>query len=576
VTRTPHRLGLRQGGALIAALIGTSVFAQAPASPQQPGRQLADTPPPRPGTAAVDVPAVKPAFVATNIKVRPDSFSVTGSTVFTPEQLAARLSEFRGKELDFNGLADAAAAVKRMYVDAGYPLTDVYFPEQRFAAQGGTVTFAVVEARIGKARAVVAPGVAVSAEHIKSLVEWHLAPGQLITQAGLDRPVLLLRDMPGLTATANVTPGDAVGLADITVNVAAQGASNSFSAGLDNFGSEDLGRYRLTLNGSVDNLLGYGDTASASIQPTDGSGTLLYRLGYRASIGPAGTKASIGFSHSRYKLGGAFAGLNASGDAKLLTVAAIHPLLRSRNNNVFLQVGADAKRLRDESGGIAPERSVNLGKLGLLGSFAGGGLAVGATTSYSLTYSAGRLNIRDADTLKADQLPTGPGTQGSFSKVNLEVQRVEYLSDTLSLQASLAGQTASRNLTSAEKLSLTGPQAVRGYAAIADTVVDEGVVVSLELRHRLAGFQPFGATTSVSLFYDYGQGSLHKVRTAATNSLYVGAVNRVTVDSYGIGASMGIEGNFFINAGVSRRSGGPVFTSGSESNQFWFSAVKFF
>jgi hemolysin activation/secretion protein len=299
-------------------------------------------------------------------------------------------------------------------------------------------------------------------------------------------------------------------------------------------------------------------------------------LGYRASIGPAGTKASIGFSHSRYKLGGAFAGLNASGDAKLLTVAAIHPLLRSRNNNVFLQVGADAKRLRDESGGIAPERSVNLGKLGLLGSFAGGGLAVGATTSYSLTYSAGRLNIRDADTLKADQLPTGPGTQGSFSKVNLEVQRVEYLSDTLSLQASLAGQTASRNLTSAEKLSLTGPQAVRGYAAIADTVVDEGVVVSLELRHRLAGFQPFGATTSVSLFYDYGQGSLHKVRTAATNSLYVGAVNRVTVDSYGIGASMGIEGNFFINAGVSRRSGGPVFTSGSESNQFWFSAVKFF
>jgi hemolysin activation/secretion protein len=579
VTRTPHRSSLRQGGALVAALISTSVFAQAPASPQQPGRQLADTPPPRPGASGVEVPVAKPAFVATNIKVRPEAFRVTGSTVFTPEQLAARLSEFRGKELDFNGLADAAAAIKRLYVDEGYPLTDVYFPEQRFAAQGGTIEFAVVEARIGKAQVAVAPGVPVSASLIKSLVEWHLTPGQLITQAGLDRPVLLLRDMPGITATANVTPGSVIGQADVTVNVTAQGRATSFSAGLDNFGAEDVGRYRLSFNGSVDNLLGYGDTASASLQPTSRSGTLLYRLGYRAPIGPAGTKANLGFSHSKYKLGGDFAGLNALGDAKMLTLAAIHPLLRTRNNNVFLQAGADVKRLRDESGSgadlVAPERSVNVGKLGVLGSFAGGGLSVGATTSYSLTVSSGRLNIRDQATREADQLATGPGTQGSFRKVNLELQRVEYMSDTLTLLGSLAAQTASRNLTSAEKLSLTGPQAVRGYAAVSDTVVDEGAVVSLELRQRLAGFQPFGATTSVSIFYDYGQGTLNKVRNATTNSLFVGTTNRVKVDSFGIGASLGIEGDFFINATVSRRAGDPIFP-GSDTNQFWFSAVKFF
>lgn len=524
----------------------------------------------------MEVPTTKPAFVASDIKVRPEGFKVTGSTVFTQEQLLARLSEFRGKELDFNGLADVAAALKRFYVDAGYPLTDVYFPEQRFAAQGGTVEFVVVEARVGKVRVAVGSGVQVASDLLRGLVEWHLTPGQLITQTGLDRPVLLLRDMPGISATANVTPGQSVGLADITVNVAAQGSPTSFSVGLDNFGADDVGRYRVTLNGSVDNLLGYGDTASASVQPTDKSGTVLYRLGYRAAVGPAGTKANLGFSHSKYKLGGAFAGLNASGDAKMLSIAGIHPLARTRNNNVFLQIGADAKRLRDESGGIAPERSVDVGKFGLLGSFAGGGLAVGATTSYSLMYSAGRLNIRDAATLQQDQLPTGPGTQGTFQKFNLELQRVEYMSDTLTLLASLAGQASSKNLTSAEKLSLTGPQAVRGYAGASETVVDEGAVISLEMRQRLAGFQPFGATASVSVFYDYGLGFLHKVRSATTNSLFVGAVNRVEVDSVGIGASLGIEGNFFVNASYSRRSGGPVFTSGSDSKQFWLSAVKFF
>jgi hemolysin activation/secretion protein len=110
---------------------------------------------------------------------------------------------------------------------------------------------------------------------------------------------------------------------------------------------------------------------------------------------------------------------------------------------------------------------------------------------------------------------------------------------------------------------------------VSDTVVDEGAVVSLEQRQRLAGFQPFGATTSVSVFYDYGQGTLNKVRNATTNSLFVGTTNRVKVDSFGIGASLGIEGDFFINATVSRRVGDPIFP-GSDANQFWFSAVKFF
>lgn len=575
-----QRTALVRGGALAAAALASiaaiAQTAQAPISTQQPGRQLAETPPPRTGGAGVAVPAApRPAFVASDVKIRPAGFRVSGSTVFTAEQLQAQVAEFRNKELDFNGLADVAAKIKRFYVDAGYPLTDVYFPEQSFAAQGGTVEFAVIEARIGKVSVVVAPGARVRPDYIRSLVEWHLAPGQLITQAALDRPVLLLRDMPGSTATANVTPGAAVGQADITVTVSPQGRRTAASVGFDNFGAEDIGQYRFTLNGSVDNLLGYGDTTSVSVQPTDQSGTVLYRLGYRSGIGPGGTKASLSFSHSKYQLGGAFATLNASGDAKILAGALIHPLVRSRANNVFFQLGGDVKRLRDESGGTAPERHVNVGKFGLLGNTAGPGLTLGATTSYSLLYNVGQLSIRDAATLAQDQLATGPGTQGAFRKFNIELQRVEYLSDTVTMLGSFAGQTSSKNLTSAEKLSLTGPTAVRGYVAGSDTVVDQGMVMSVEVRQRL-GYSPFGAALNVSAFYDYGVGYLHKTRSATTNSIYVGAENRVSVDSWGIGASLGMEGNFFVNATLAWRLGGPTFTGNSSKSQFWLSAVKAF
>ena len=226
--------------------------------------------------------------------------------------------------------------------------------------------------------------------------------------------------------------------------------------------------------------------------------------------------------------------------------------------------------------GVVVERKVDTYKLGLLGNLAGGGLGTGATTSFSFTVNSGKLDIRDAATLTQDQLNTGPRTQGSFQKVNYEVQRVEFLTDSTTLLGTLTGQTASKNLTSAEKLSLTGPAAVRGYAADSDSVVDEGAVFSLEVRHRLP-VAPLGAAMHLSLFYDYGSGVRNKVRNATTNSNLVGLPNKVTVDSWGVGATLGIEGNFFVNASVSQRLGGPVFTGSSDSkSRFWVSVVKVF
>jgi len=568
--------GVALVAALVAALAGNPGFAQAPASAQQPGRQLADTPPPLPGAGGWDLPAAEPALVASDIRIRPADFQVTGVTVFTPEELRSRLSEFRDRELDVQGLARAAASLRRLYLEAGYPLTDVCFPEQRFAAQGGTVEIAVVEARLGRVRVTLAPGVAVSAQRIRDLVQWHLRPGELVTQAGLDRPVLLLRDMPGISATADVSPGEATGQVDVTVQVRPQGTPTSFSLALDNHGMQDVGRWRLTFTGSVDNLLGGGDTLSVSLQPASRSGTVLYRLGYRATVAPAGTRALLTFSHSQYRLGGAFAGLNASGHGRMGTLAIIHPLVRGRRWNAAVHVGAEARRLRDEAAGMAPERAVDVGKLGLLGSFADAGLFAEAITRFSLAGIMGRSSILDAATLQADQAPTGPGTQGTFRKFNLELQRLERVTGTLTLTASAAAQWASRNLTSAEKLALTGPQAVRCEPAAADTVVDQGLVLTLEMHHRLAAVQPFGGTARVAVFHDRGLGWLHKVRSATTNSLFVGAANRVDVAAWGLAASVNREGNFAIEASVARGVSRQTASRGRDPVQFWLSAATSF
>ena len=94
-----------------------------------------------------------------------------------------------------------ADRIKRRYIKAGYILTDVYFPEQSIDAEGGTVEFVVVEARIGQVRVTNHdPKAGISKETAESVLRAYLPAGTLISQYRLDRPILLLRDLSGVDA----------------------------------------------------------------------------------------------------------------------------------------------------------------------------------------------------------------------------------------------------------------------------------------------------------------------------------------------------------------------------------------
>jgi hemolysin activation/secretion protein len=192
------------------------------------------------------------------------------------------------------------------------------------------------------------------------------------------------------------------------------------------------------------------------------------------------------------------------------------------------------------------QRKINSGKLGLVGDFRDR-LLSGGLNSYSVTYTGGDVEISPDDALASDQAPgIGPQTNGSFSKVNIELRRLQRISDNFNLLVAYAAQLANKNLTAAEKMSLGGPNGVRAYP-VGEAPGDTGQLGTLELRYIFPGLQVFGGDMTLSTFIDYGQ-----VKTLQDPPPVdpTGGQNKRSIGGAGIGLALGREGNFLVRANV--------------------------
>lgn len=563
-------LGTALLGMLCAASFG--VAAQVQPRPdagtlQEPQRLLPSLP--QPGAPRLNLPeATPPKAPAASARIIPTAFRFQGNTVFAEPVLAQLLASRINQPTDLAGLQEAARQVKAYYQDRGYLLTDVYLPEQALKAEGGPVTLAVVEARVGQVT-VRAAGDRVSAPAAQALVRQQLQPGDPITEYALDRPVLLLRDLTGYDATATVEPGAQTGQANVVIDVRATGKPFEASIGLDNHGTRAAGQIRAFATLDANNPSGRGDALQARVQMADISATRLFRLSY--SLSPLGaTRASLTAARTEYALGRQFAALGATGRADIFSAALLHPLVRSRNRNYYLALGLDHKQLRDETlASPATDRRIVSAHAGVLGNFFDD-TAAGAFTSFAANATAGTVRM-DAASQATDQGAGGPRTAGQFGKLNIEAQRTQFFAGRLSLQASLQAQFASKNLASAEKMSLGGPTGVRGYP-VGEGIGDSGAVFNLEARYQLPPTLSLaGEPVSVTAFYDLGTVKLNQDGAA-------GVSNRQTLDSAGVGLFAGRAGNYLLSASLAWRIGSTLPSGGEPDRnpRFWLTTQKWF
>jgi len=509
---------------------------------------------------AAEAPSSAPLGVAT---LRVNGYHITGNTVFTEQKLLSLLTNFSGKDLTLDSLNDAAETIKGYYRDHHYFLAQAYLPPQRIA--NGMVEIRVLEGKLGKANVKMDKKARLKESVARNYLDALMPAGSAITESNIEKPLLLINDLPGVIVRSTLKPGAQVGEADLDVAISDDGKKFDGSVQLDNMGNRNSGTNRIgaTVNGR--NLTGLGDLLSVHGLIAEKSETKLGQLSYTMPISSYGTKVTGSFTDLTYKLGGSFANLNADGDAKVYALTAQHPLQRSRNNNLFVLWGYQHKDLTDRrtNGLEVDKHRIDDMVFGLMGD-SRDGLLGGALNSFNLMPTVGHHNWGQGSINDSTY-----HTAGSFSKLDVDYKRLQNVVSNTTLLLSVSGQVASKNLTSAEKMSLGGPDGVRAHP-VGEASGDDVALGTLELRRIVSGVRPLGGVLQFSAFYDYGYSHLNH-----NPNLNSSDPTHRTLQGYGVGVNLGKRDNFLFKLDLAFRTG-EHSTDDDSSHRIWAQAIKWF
>ncbi len=567
---------------LLAAGCTASLFAQQPPDAGRVYQENRQPPLVAPPKLGVDVlpkaPPPRPALGAPGLKLVVSSFRISGNTIYPENVLLEQVTEFVGKEQTIDGLNDAATKVRAYYRERGYFLVQAYLPQQEI--KGGLVEIAVIEARIGKVAVNINEGTRYSESLIRGIVEAHLAEGEIITETGLETPLLLLNDLPNASVSSEIKPSQTIGAADLVVNVSDPGPIVSGSVDADTFGNRYTGAQRYGVTFNLNNPFALGDQISYRAFKTNND-MGFYRAAYVVPVGYWGTRVGASYTTFHYKLGEEFKPLNFHGSGTVYSVFAFHPIIRTRGGNLIAQAAYADVHLDDREGSgptqTIVDRRITSGKFGLVGDFRDGVFG-GGLNSFTLTYSTGSAHINQASAAQNDKDTVK--TIGTFHKRNFDMRRLQKIDDNSNLLLSLRGQLSNTNLMSAEKFALGGPDGVRAYPT-GEALGDEGYIFTAEYRYTVPDFKIWQGDVTLMGFWDQGYVKewVHFPTGGAPGCSGVRcSQNERNISGFGLGASAGRDSDYVLRMMAAWRNEDEAPQSDPKKRvpRFWMQGIKWF
>ncbi len=492
----------------IICLCAAEALSQAvPQIPSQvaPGRQP-DRPAPPPPTVDMDFTITAPQRApapgaASGLQITVNDIKLSGNTALGFEAFADLITPLVNTKVDANELLRLAEKVEGRYRDAGYILTRVFLPAQ--AVSDGRFTLQVVE---GFIKSVSVEGASPSREYLIKQLTASLLTLRPLSLPELERALLLATDLPGITATGVLRPGEEVGSSELVVSVTER--DFDFSASANNRGSRFTGPWSLVSEATAYNTAGLGEQLSLSV-----SGTPEFRqqryvgLRYTQPTPLDGLVVGADASYSNGKPGFTLKALDAQTESQRISIRALYPIIRSRANtlNIESSVAASKSTVRLQGAGFSRD-DVRVLETRL--SYINQGFWSG-TTLLTAAFSQG-LDILDAT--QAGRMPgsgggEGPGRAGvkpDFSKTSFGLRRVQPIVEDLSLSIDITGQYAMDILFSSEQFAIGGSRVGRGYEA-AQYVGDHGIAAATELRYNIAIDDDYITSLQPYTFFDAGR-----------------------------------------------------------------------
>lgn len=503
---------------ILAALMGasTAAYAQVPTAQTgsaSPGRVQEQTPRPDFSDRAV-MPAVevdRPQAQAApagseNIQFTLNNLRLDGVTAYKESDLRSVYAGSVGQTISLADLYGIAAALTNKYRNDGYILTQVIVPPQTI--EGGNVRLQVVEGYLYSVNVALEEGAPAETEAAMNLIRGYasrIPAGYALNIADLERYLLFINDLPGVSARGVLAPNAAnVGAADL--NILVQRDPFEAVVGIDNYGTKYLGAIQFSGAAALNSMLGNNErlTAQAVLAPDPGQPMELayFAAGYSQPIGTRGLRLDFDASYTATEPGYTLDEFDVKGNARFLGIELNYPVIRSRNTNLYTMFSFDMRDV-DTRNNIEDTRTDNIRalrtgmRLEKLDRVFGAGLNV-----LDLELAHG-LDVLGASS-KNDPNKSRPDGDPRFTKLNLEVQRLQRLANQWNLLLAARGQLSNGPLLSSEEFGVGGMGYGRGYDP-SEIIGDEGIAGKVEVQWNLPG--EFGITNSHQLygFYDAGR-----------------------------------------------------------------------
>ncbi len=449
-------------------------FLQPPAAPTLPSQPLPDR---IPGTLTID------------------RFEVIGSTVFTPEELAAVTAPFTKRPITFAELLQVQDAVTQLYIKRGYVTSGAFIPPQPL--KNGVVRIEVLEGEVERIE--VTGTRRLNSNYVRSRLARATKTPLQVNRLVEALQVLQLNPLIEKLET-ELAAGSQAGISVLRVKVE---EAPSFSAvfRVDNGRSPSVGTVRRQVELREANLLGFGDALFLAYTNTDGSNSIdeaSYTIPLNARNG------TLNFSYSwsdNQVIEEPFDQIDIESNARDYEITYRQPLIETPTQEFALGLSA-VRRESDTS---------------LLGE--GYPLSPGANNRGETRISAIRFfqewinrGSREVFALRS-QFSLGIGALGAtindkppdsrFFAWRGQAQYLRLLApDTLLLLRSDI-QLANEALVPLEQFGLGGLGSVRGYRQDA-LLSDNGLFASAELRIPIVRIPKWSSILQVAPFLEVG------------------------------------------------------------------------
>ena len=445
------------------------------------------------GAPLITLPAQPTKPVAGNVKFKLNGVKLEGSTVYGEAELSKIYADKIGSTITLGDLNAIADSITSYYRNHGYILSRAVVPPQK--ANGGIVTIRVVE---GFVSAVKVQGDRADDAQIQAYAE-KIRTSKPLDAAKLERYLLLMDDLPGVTARAVLTPSATTpDASEVVITVTRK--RFEFGAAVDNRAGRYFDYGQASVTAGVNDLLNMNDQTQVRVANSIVSPRRLQfvEIRHEEPVGNEGTIIVGSASHVLTIPGYTLAPLDLKSTGDTFSLGVSHPLLRSRQSNWF--INSDFVTRNIEANTFAGNFYYDKTRV----------LSIGS--SYDFVDSTSAINRIEAHASKGLDIDTSDSkfhsrSNGdvSFLKFTSKASRIQPISGPWSVYGAVAGQYSNDPLYASEEFALGGSEFGSAYDS-AELTGDSGVAARAEIQfNQSRAGETFLPQYQLYTFYDGGK-----------------------------------------------------------------------